>query len=256
VLYSFTGGADGAAPAYGDLVFDRAGNIYGTTFFGGSFGAGTVFKLTRSGSGWTESVLWTFTGNDDGGFPYSGVILDNAGNLYGATNIGGAEYSGTVYELSPTQSGWSETTLYSFTGEYGDGAGSLIMDGRGNLFGIAGGFSSPSSGVYELKPQNGNWSFALLQSFANEYTSPVAAPAFDAQGNLYGPLPTVNDGNGEIFKLTPAGSQWVYSPFYQFNGFNGSTPIGAVTFDANGNMYGTVSAGGTGGYGTVWEITP
>jgi uncharacterized repeat protein (TIGR03803 family) len=258
VLYNFTGGADGAGPAYGDLAFDQDGNIYGTTVGGGS-GWGVVFKLTRSGSGWTESVLWNFTGGSDGGLPFGGVISDNAGNLYGTTNSGGTNESGTVYELSPTQSGWSETTLYSFTGEYGDGAGSLIMDAHGNLFGIAGSFFNPSSGAYELTPQNGTWSFTLLQSFENEYTGPVAAPAFDSQGNLYGPLPTDgSDGEGEIFKLTPSGNQWIYSPFYQFSfsGNSGVEPIGAVTFDTNGNMYGTASSGGTGGYGTVWEITP
>ena len=259
VLYSFTGGADGSGPVYGDLSFDQAGNIYGTTVAGGSSGGGVVFKLTRSGGSWTESALWNFTGGTDGAAPYSGVISDSDGNLYGTTSGGGSNFSGTVYELSPTQSGWSETTLYSFTGEYGDGAGGLIMDAHGNLFGLAGSFFNAASGAYELTPQNGTWFFTLLQSFANEYTGPVAAPAFDSHGNLYGPLPTDgSDGEGEIFKLTPSGSQWIYSPFYQFSfsANSGVVPIGAVTFDANGNMYGTASSGGTGGYGTVWEITP
>jgi uncharacterized repeat protein (TIGR03803 family) len=86
ILYSFTGGADGGDPLYGDLCFDQAGNIYGTTAGGGSSGGGVVFKLARSGSGWTESVLWNFTGGIDGGAPTAGVIFDNAGNLYGTTS--------------------------------------------------------------------------------------------------------------------------------------------------------------------------
>ncbi len=264
VLYSFTGGADGAYPQFGDLAFDQAGNIYGTTGNGGSgtgcesYGCGVVFKLTRSGSGWTESVLWNFTGGNDGAGPLSGVIFDSAGNLYGTTGFGGSIGFGTVYELSPTQSGWIQTTLYSFTSnDYGNGAGGLIMDAQGDLFGITGDLQSGAA--YELKPQNGSWSFILLQSFTGLlFTGPLTAPTFDSQGNLYGPLPNGgSEENGEIFKLFHAGDQWIYTPFYQFAGSDlGAYPIGAVTFDASGNMYGTSSAGGTGGEGTVWEITP
>jgi len=265
VLYSFTGGADGAYPQFGDLAFDRAGNIYGTTGIGGSgtgcgsFGCGVVFKLTRSGGGgWTESVLWSFTGGNDGGVPLSGVIFDSAGNLYGTTSSGG-NFAGTVYELSPSQSGWVETTLYSFTAnDYGNGSGGLIMDAQGDLFGITGDLQSGAA--YELKPQNGSWSFSLLQSFTGLlFTGPLAAPTFDSQGNLYGPVPNGGSNEaGEIFKLFHAGDQWIYSQFYQFiaNGDLGAYPIGAVAFDANGNMYGTSEAGGPGGAGTVWEITP
>ena len=264
VLYSFTGGADGAYPEFGDLAFDQAGNIYGTTGNGGSgtgcesYGCGVVFKLTRSGSSWTESVLWNFTGGNDGAAPLSGVIFDSAGNLYGTTSFGG-NFAGTVYELSPTQSGWTETTLYSFTSnDYGNGAGGLIMDAQGDLFGITGDLQSGAA--YELKPQNGSWSFSLLQSFTGLlFTGPLAAPTFDSRGNLYGPVPNGgSEEEGEIFKLTHAGDQWIYSQFYQFTGTGdlGVYPIGAVTFDANGNMYGTSDEGGTGQLGTVWEITP
>jgi len=158
ILYSFTGGADGAYPAYGNLAFDRAGNIYGTAYGGGSSGDGVVFKLTRSGSGWVESVLWNF-GGSTGYATLGGVIFDSADNLYGTTNS-------VVYELSPTQSGWSETTLYSFTDPAnGGGAGGLTWDAHGDLFGITGGgFQGGNSAVYELTPQNGSWSFSVLQN--------------------------------------------------------------------------------------------
>jgi uncharacterized repeat protein (TIGR03803 family) len=254
ILYSFTGGVDGGYPQFGDLAFDQAGNIYGTTSNGGSSNDGVVFKLTRSGSGWTESVLWNFNGSDGGG-PYAGVIFDNAGNLYGTTTFGGSNRVGTVYELSPTQSGWSETTLYSFTNDInGNAYGGLIMDAHGDLFGITGG-SLPGA-AYELTPQNGSWSFTLLQTFHGEFGA-MASPTFDSQGNLYGPLS--NDGSddlGEIFQLTPSGNQWLYTPYYQFGSSGaGVEPTGAVIFDASGNMYGTAFDLG-GGEGTVWEITP
>ena len=257
ILYSFTGGADGASPLYGDLAFDHAGNIYGTASYAGSSNNGVVFKLTRSGSGWTESVIWNFTGHGDGGNPVSGVTFDNAGNHYGTSSAGGSNYSGAVYELSPTQSGWSETTLYSFTGETGAGAGGLIMDAYGNVFGITGGLDGGSSAAFELTPQNGSLSFTLLQNFGFEYIGAVAAPTFDSHGSLYGPLPTINDDlTGEIFKLTPSGNQWIYSSFYQFDGSTAGLPLGTVTFDASGNMYGTGLGGGSDYDGAVWEITP
>jgi len=252
VLYSFTDGADGGYPQYGDLSFDQAGNIYGTTTYGGSSGNGLVFKLSRSGSDWTESALWNFTNGDDGSYPLSGVIFDNAGNLYGTTSSGGIHRSGAVYELSPMQSGWKQTTLYSFTSnDNGSGAGGLIMDAHGNLFGITG----PVGAAYELTPQSGGWSFTLLQTFSGGgYPPTIGSPTFDPQGNLYGPIPSA--GYGEIFKLTPAGNQWIYSSFYQFSNIGPAFPIGAVTFDASGHMYGTSEFGGSGGYGTVWELTP
>jgi uncharacterized repeat protein (TIGR03803 family) len=250
ILYSFTGGTDGERPGSGNLVFDSAGNIYGTTTYGGSFGKGVVFKLTRSGSGWTQSVLWNFTGGSDGANPVSGVIFDSAGNLYGTT-------PGAVYELSPMQSGWIETTLYSFTDpSTGPGSGGLIWDGHGNLFGITGG-ARTNSVAYELTPQNGGWSFSVLYNFGMQSSGPFAAPTFDSQGNLYGSLPSDPDNGGEIFMLTHSGDQWIYSPYYHFASCGGAAwPSGAVTFDANGNMFGTTVHGGTGCAGTVWEITP
>jgi uncharacterized repeat protein (TIGR03803 family) len=257
-LYTFTGGDDGGDPLYGDLSFDQAGNIYGTTLAGGSSGEGVVFKLARSGSGWTESVLWSFTGDSDGGAPTAGVIFDTAGNLYGTTSAGSSHFSGTVYELSPTQSGLSETTLYSFTGETGAGSGGLVMDAHGNLFGITGGSDGGISAAYELTPQNGSWSFTQLQNFGDEYIGAVAAPTFDAHGILYGVLPTT-DGDfnaGEVFQLTPSGNQWLYSTYYDFNSSPTGLSLGAVTFDASGNMYGTGIGGGSDYDGTVWEITP
>ncbi len=140
------------------------------------------------------------------------------------------------------------------------GDGSLTWDTHGNLFGIAGsGFMGEGpADVYELTPQNGGWSFRQLYTLGNQNIGPIAAPTFDSQGNLYGPLPNGSSGFGEIFRLTPSGNQWLYSSFYQFGGCGGDgcDPTGTVTFDVNGNMYGTTYTGGTNQDGTVWEITP
>jgi len=239
-LYSFTGGTDGAYPGYGNLAFDQAGDIYGTTYSSGN-GEGVVFRLTRSGSGWAESVLWS------GGNILTGVILDSAGNVYGGTlNL--------VFELSPTQSGWTETTLSDAVG------GGLTFDGHGDLFGITGaGANGGDAVVYELTPGNGTWFLHVLQDFGLQYFAPVAPPTFDSQGNLYGPIPSYpSEGEGEIFKLTHTGVQWIYTPYFQFpGGSGGAGPTGAIVFDANGNMYGTTAGITTGGqYATVWEIAP
>lgn len=255
IFYSFTNGADGAYPTFGDLAFDPAGNLYGTTVEGGAHNYGVVFKLTPSSGGWTESVIWSFTNGNDGANPYAGVVFDGAGNLYGTT-LYGAQGFGTVYELYPTQSGWTEKTLYAFNqNDNGSGAGGLVMDSHGNLFGITG--DTEDGAAYELTPIGQNWGFILLQTFSGSYPGPLAAPTFDAQGNLYGPLPTGGQGDGgEIFRMTPSGGGWIYSDYYDFINGGGYAPIGAVVFDASGNMYGTSAQGGSHSGGTVWEVTP
>jgi uncharacterized repeat protein (TIGR03803 family) len=152
VLYSFTGGADGGYPKSG-VIFDPAGNLYGTTYFGGTSNAGVVYKLAPSGQ---ETVLCNFTGytGANGGYPYTGVIRDSAGNLYGATPYGGSAGNGVVYELDPAG---NETVLYTFTGGADGGEpfeGSLVRDSAGNLYGTTQ-FGGKNSGgvVFELTPQ-------------------------------------------------------------------------------------------------------
>jgi uncharacterized repeat protein (TIGR03803 family) len=136
VLYSFQGGMDGAAPA--GPVFGLDGNLYGTTFQGGSAGAGTIFKLTQNSDGtWTESVLYSFQGNGDASGPNSAVSFDNAGNLYGTAG-GGAYQHGAIFKLAPTPEGhWMESVMYSFTGgrDGRDPSGGVVLDNAGNLYG-------------------------------------------------------------------------------------------------------------------------
>ena len=275
-IYPFGGGSDGANPYGADLIFDQAGNIYGTTYNGGgggcSGGCGTVYKLTPSNGTWTESLIYSFTQGGDGQHPWGGVIFDQSGNLYGTTTYGGAYGSGAIYKLTPSGSGWTESLLYSFTGGT-DGANpyaGLIFDQAGNLYGAAAVGGSGNGGTaFELTPSNGSWTFNPLYSFTGPggafAPGPIANLAFDSAGNLYGT--THGDGPyyvGSVFKLTPAGGSWTYTSLHDFtNGNDGGAPRSSIIFDKNGNLYGTAASGGTGdpdncygSCGVVFEITP
>ena len=268
VLYGFsTGGADGANPRYGDLNFDQAGNIYGTTPAGGSGNNGLVYELMPSGSDWTEKILYTFSG-PDGSQPFAGIIFDNVGNMYGTTAQGGANGYGTVYELSPSGGGWTEKVLYSFqNGSDGSNPiGGLIFDQSGNLYGAADNGGSGGGGtVFELTPSGGSWTYNLLYSFTGgAQCGPRASLVMDGSGNLYGT--TFCDGannKGSIFKLTPSAGAWTQTSLHDFTGgTDGEAPISNVIFDSAGNLYGTASRGGNHstcgsiGCGVAWEIKP
>jgi len=286
VLYRFTGGSDGAVPYFANLAFDQAGNIYGTTWIGGSEGSclygqhcGTVYKLTRSGSAWNQSVIWNFGQNGDGVMPVGGVIFDQAGYLYGTTSGGGQNGSGdfcyqgiygptTVYQLTPSGSGWTENVLYTFPSGSGDLVYSpLIFDESGSLFGAAcnGGLSDSSGGlVFKLMPSGGKWDYSGLYNFSGgPGGGPVQSLFMDSAGNLYGTTSTDGaHGFGSVFKLTLSNGTWTQTVLHDFTGgSDGAYPWGTPVFDANGNIYGTTYGGGTGGScdigcGVVWEITP
>jgi uncharacterized repeat protein (TIGR03803 family) len=273
VLYRFTAQPpDGFFPV-GNPVFDRAGNLYGTTLY--SEGWGIVYELKPSNGGWAESVVYGFTGHEDGATPMSGPILDRAGNLYGTTSMGGnfvcdgGHGCGTVYELTPSGPGWTEHTLYTFHNG-SDGStplGGLILDSSGNLYGTTStGGSNGGGTVFELTSSNGSWTFHLLYSFTGvvDDVGPTGSLAMDSGGKLYGS--TLSEGaygDGTAFKLTPAGGGWTYTDLHDFAGGSGDGlgPYGSPTLDMNGNIYGTAAGGGTGtscsyGCGVVWEIMP
>lgn len=254
--------SSGAYPSSANLTFDQAGNLYGSTAAYGAYGKGTVFKLTPSNGAWTVSVPWAFTGGNDGALPYSTVIFDGAGNLYGTAYAGGADNYGTVYELSPSGSGWTEKTLYTFTGG-NDGSqpfGGVATDQRGNIYGTTFSGGTPGQGtVFELTPSGGGWSYDLLQTFSG-YDGPYATPTLDSAGNVYvtSTFSTLDGGSqaGGVYKLTRSNGGWSTSALYTFTGGNdGDIPADSVTIDANGNIYGTTVAGGS-GQGVVFEITP
>ena len=248
VLHSFfVDPQDGTGPSYGPLVFDRAGNIYGTTIGGGA-SAGTVFEMSPSNGGWVEKVIYSFQGEPDGAQPACGVVFDADGNLYGTTVTGGTGRFGTVFELAPAGSGWTESVLYRFTDGpegYGPFAG-VILDGSGNLYGAT---AAGNITVYELIPSGGSWTFQVLFPL-NAYFGSYESLTFDSAGNLLG---TVYAGTPEVFRLTPSNGQWTLTGF---NGNDGGFSLSNVIQDASGNLYATSSAGGAYHQGTVFEITP
>jgi uncharacterized repeat protein (TIGR03803 family) len=269
VLHRFGSGNDGLA-AYGRVISDDKGNLYGTTTFGGTSGAGIVLELTnpQAPDGWTETILYNFTGGSDGSQPYGGLIFDSAGNLYGTTYRGGTSNAGTVYQLTPPGrhgGTWTETVLYSFaSGSDGEGPQSdLIFDQAGNLYGTTANGGSPGNGiVFQLTPgQGGAWTETVLHSFlTNEGTSPRAAVIFDGKGSLYGTL--ANDGafgGGGVFWLKPPaikGGAWTEKTLYMFTGgTDGFGPLCRLIL-FKGNLYGTTVVGGGSGVGTVFQLTP
>ncbi len=261
IIHSFGAGDDGNAPGYGSLLFDQAGNIYGTTQGGGTAGAGTVYELTKSGNAWTENILYSLQGPPNDGFqPDGGVIFDPAGNLYGTTATGGANGDGTAFEITPSNGSWSETGLHSFSN---NNVGNylyctLVMDQAGNLYGT----TWISGSVFEITRSNGQWNASPIYN-APHFGS-LATLTMDQSGNLYGVSGVGSNGGndsggGFVFKLTKSNGTWTLTDLHDFNGNDGKTPIGAVTLDAAGNLWGTAEFGGqdcgNNGCGVVWEIT-
>ena len=282
VLWNFGSGKDGYNPVAG-LILDSKGNLYGTTFSGGTTGGGIAFKLeppAEAGGGWTEKVLYNFcahTGCPDGENPAAGLVEDSSGNLYGTTANGGTGSNGTVFKISSTG---VETVLWSFgsTGS-GDGAnpeaGLILISG--DLYGTTfqGGASSSGS-VFELTPPaktGATWTESLLYSFCaindnglcadGEY--PVAALIEDTAGNLYSTTSYGGANNqGTVFELDTARTETVLYNFCSASKCaDGSNPFSGLFLDAAGNLYGTTSVGGadnaadgTLSGGTVFELTP
>jgi uncharacterized repeat protein (TIGR03803 family) len=248
VLHSFSGPPDAANPFLAPVIMDSAGNLYGTTEFGGTDNWGAVFELSPAGGSWTVTILYSFTGGADGGHPATGLIMDPAGNLYGTTS----EYlaPGNVFELSPSGGVWTLQVIYAtpvFPG--------LTMDSARNIYG------STSSTVFELSPNgSGGWNPTVLHIFTgapNDGSNPWGAMALDKAGNLYG---TTYDGGaynyGTVFKLSPVDGQWTEKILHSFaGGSDGANPFGAgVVLDAAGSIFGTTSVGGSYNDGTVFEL--
>ena len=286
-------------------MFDDAGNLYGTTGYGGAgncvllgttTGCGTVFELSppqQKGGAWTETILYSFQGDQDGYVPHDDLVFDKQGNIYGATLFGGGYghcndfygFCGTVFELiKPKTKGgaWTEQVLHSFRGTdlnvlTGDGAnpnGGLIFDAKGAIYGTtnAGGNSVPVCGnkaplgcgtVFKLVPPKSHgdpWTGQTLHAF--EYTDGTRAYAgivFDAKGNLYGSADGGGNGSGLIFELKPPvnkGEPWKHVIVYAFTGgSDGGFPRTQAIFDSAGNLYGT-ALGGTSTNGVLFRLKP
>jgi len=288
VLHSFSGDADGGLP-YAPLILDAAGNLYGTTYFGGDKqtcggGCGVVFKLDVNGN---ETVLYTFSSFDGGQQSTGGLVLDSAGNLYGTTEFGGDAFCGdpnpfgcgVVFKLDKNG---NETVLHTFEYSGGDSPyAGLIRDAAGNLYGttVFGGYGGPSIGgtgrcgdtgcgvVFKLNKKG-------METVVRRFTGgdDGAHPSFgslimDSAGNLYG---TTEGGGpcgadsacGVVFKLDQSGKETVLHSFSSFNGTYGYGPDGGVTVDSAGNLYGTTYFGGNlndcqgEGCGVIFKIAP
>jgi hypothetical protein len=287
ILHTFTGGSDGAVPV-GGVIFDSAGNLYGTTWYGGDKkpahchavgfipGCGVVYKLTPTASGpWKETVLYSFTGGNDGSLPFAGVILDSSGNLYGTATFYGDVCCGVVFKLTPTgQSPWTETVLYAFTGGADGNApySDLAFDSNGNLYGttLYGGdtsltcfFTDDGCGVvFKLTPTSkGPWTETVLHTFKDgaDGAGPLLGVTLDHRGNVYGT--TFYGGNttaincvggyginapagcGVVYKLTKG--SWDETVLHAFtDGRDGASAVGQVIFDSAGNLYGMTGMGG------------
>ena len=272
VLYSFMSTPDGAFPFSG-LTWDSNGDLYGTTYGGGS-GTGTVYELSPHGSdGWSEQVIY-----DRGG--YAGLSIDGSGSLYGADNLG----NGHVFKLSPKESGgWNASILHTFKGGPNDGSdpeGTPVLDSAGNVYGttVSGGATKGLGMDWMLTPtpgEAGEYTEEILHSSVWNYgANPRAEFVFDSSGNMYstvafGVFRTPNredmpcyDGCGAVFELAVSGSGYEWTSLWSFNGTDGGNPADALILEG-GNLYGTTYGGGTssncpgaGGCGVAFQLNP
>jgi uncharacterized repeat protein (TIGR03803 family) len=283
VLYKFcslANCADGSGP-YGSLIFDQLGNLYGTTNSGGqgcSTGCGTVFELSPNPDGphWTEQVLYAFTGGSDGSDPQCSLALDSAGNLYGTTYEGGANYgtTGVAFELSKEAGAWTETVIHTFDASSKDGTNpkaGMVLGPDGSLYGTTfyGGKSTEGvelgfGTVFRLTPSSDGWTETILMDFNgnNEGAHPQSGVVLDSSGNVYG---TTSQGGGTkehgvgvgvAYELQPqSDGSWHELLLHTFrNGDDGGDPNGLL-LDTEGNIYGTAASGGADGHGVVFEMT-
>jgi uncharacterized repeat protein (TIGR03803 family) len=262
----------------GGLIIDRAGDLYGE-WGPGKYKAGDIFELIPGSGGWTESLLYNFCGQRDcrdGEPPEWGLAWDAAGNLYGTTKFGGGNSApecspgcGVAYQLQAMGGGkWKFHVLHRFAAFPQDGLmpqAGVTVDGEGDVYGTTL-YSGISSGtVFELSPQqNGSWKETILYNFPNAGKNggaPVGGVTFDKLGNLYGTASAGGDPTcscGVVFKMTPqANGRWTYTVLHRFKGTDGYGPGYNLIFDKSyKHLYGTTAAGGSGGYGVVFEITP
>ena len=278
LLYSFAGGTtDGEYPVYSPLVFDAAGNLYGTTEYGGSSSCncGTVFELTKSGSKWKETVLHAFLGSSqkDGYFPQAGLSLDSTGNLFGTTQYGGVNNQGSVFQLQPSKTSWKYKMIHSFSATNGGAyypVGGITQGADGYYYGTTyyGGFAYNAGTIYRMFLARNSWVtqnvFYFLEGGDGIY--PDSSLAMDAKGNMYGTTyyggagEACSGGCGTVYKLTLGkNNTYAQSVIYSFQAGvkDGENPYygAGVTLDANGDLYGTTYFGGsTENAGTVYEL--
>lgn len=256
-LYAFQAGSDGQDPVAG-LIADKKGNFYGTTYYGGTAGVGTVFELAANG---TETVLHSFQCGNDGAFPNGGLVIRKR-DIYGLTVQGGGNCGGNpcgmAFGLAP---GGAETWTYDFQAG-SDGQNPLdgmVKDSAGNLYGTtdAGGVNNcggtGSCGtIFKITP-NGQETVIYAFKGGSDGGHPHGTPIIDKKGNIYG---TTSDGGsanyGTVYELAANGTKTV---LYSFKGgSDGQQPLAGVTMGKKGVLYGTTYQGGSPGFGTVFML--
>ncbi len=294
VLYSFRGETDGSNPEAA-LVFDAAGNLYGTTLAGGnescqSGGCGTVFQLAPGAGGtWNETVLHSFAGGKDGYEPVGGVVIDSSGIVYGTASLGGKFGGGIVFKLTPGKKKWKETILHNFAGgsdgylplaglalsegdlygtTYAGGNGCTVQPVRsaGTQIGVLqhDGLGNGCGTVFQMTPgAKGQWQETPILKFSGtDGIESEATPVLDKAGNLY--VTTFEGGSGACgvcgtaLELTPSNGTWTEIILHDFGAESGDagTPESGFILNKSGNLFGTSSLGGTNNNGTVYEIKP
>jgi uncharacterized repeat protein (TIGR03803 family) len=269
ILYRFQGN-EGASPEAG-LIFDEAGNLYGTTATGGVSRDGSVFKLTAPsapGENWTETTLYQFSGGNDGAYPLSSLVLDKSGNLYGTTLFGGgAPQAGIVFQVAPPivpGGNWTETVLHRF-GHGPDGANpeaGLLIDKQGSLYGATmGSYQSGAGVVFRLSPpapRHETWTEHGLYKFEGFDDGSEPGYIMASRGAVYGAATLGGNANyGTIFQLVPQAGLWKEATLYNFQGgSDGGLPVGQLLGDPSGNLYGTTYAGQQPDNGTVFRLSP
>jgi uncharacterized repeat protein (TIGR03803 family) len=261
-IYSFcsqSGCGDGELP-FAALVRSSGGDLYGTTYYGGAYGSGTIFRINTSG---TLTTLYSFCSQSDctdGGNPAAALVQASNGGLYGTTSNGGANfYYGTIFEISPTG---TLTTLHSFDGmDGGYPSAALVQASNGNFYGTtsSGGSSLNYGTVFEITSSG---TLTTLYSFCSlsgcvDGENPDAPLVQATDGNFYGTTAYGGaEGAGTVFEITASGT---LTTLHSFEGTDGEGPYGALTQDTNGTFYGTTRAGGSGacydGCGTVFSVS-
>jgi uncharacterized repeat protein (TIGR03803 family) len=274
ILFNFAAQTPGDLPR-ASLILDGAGNLYGTTYQGGTHAGGVAFRLTReTGSGWKEKILCDFGGFFDGTMngsrPSASLVFDPNGKLYSTTRAGGPHAYGTVFELSPnSDETWTESVLHFFVGHPTDGftpIGNVVFDSAGNLYGTTRNGGAYSYGnIFELSPVgDGTWTETVLYNFAKDSknnpvgSEPGGGLIVDASGNLYGTTSGGGaNGGGTLFELSPSnGGSWSVKVLHRFGkGVDGIEPTGGLVADVSGNLYGVTSRGGPYSSGTVYGGT-
>ncbi len=268
ILYSFTGGADGGEP-YKGVTLDAYGNLYGTAVTGGGGscegGCGVAYRLTNNGGTWTQSIIHTFTGGDDGSGPGARLTVTDSGLIFGMAPTGGQYGCGTIYEIYPHHRGLKFRVIHAFNGTDGIGgsAGALVLH-NDTLYGAAtaGGVYGDGT-IYQItRNSNSHWKFSVIYNFKGEPDAgfPYGGLMFDGLGNIYGT--TYYDGAndvGAVYELSPTDKrEWKERLLYSFKegGGDGNSSIANLVSDTAGNLYGTTSEGGTAGKGVIFALTP